>query len=211
MHTPYSLYKLVHIYIASIFYYLIVYVISFIRPTCGTQIPTGQLVGFTHQALTNQESRFSTLNFSHQALTNHTSCFSSLDFTQIWPSVPDQSQDMAQFGKIKKNSASSPNQSQITVQLTGQLVVQIPHFGLTKISPDFTIKGGLLTPFQHHPTRENLPSTTISLTTHPSHSTELTTTLIKLSSGVFLNQVFQQSLSYLVLAKGNFKHTRNLS
>jgi hypothetical protein len=44
----------------------------------------------------------------------------------------------------------------------------------------FDIKGGLLTPFQHHWTRKkNLPATTISLTTHPSHSPELTTTLIK--------------------------------
>ena len=142
MHSTYFLYKFVHIYIASIFYYLVVYVISFIwptcgtqnsnQPTCGTQIPTGQLVGFTHQALTNQESRFSTLNFSHQVLTNQMSRLSLEQSRRIQPSSSDQSQEMAQFGTIKENSASIPNQSQITVQLTGQLVVQIPHFGLTK-------------------------------------------------------------------------------
>jgi hypothetical protein len=62
----------------------------------------------------------------------------------------------------------------------------------------FNMNGGLLTPFQPQPTRKNLPATTISLNTHPSKSPELTTTLIKWSHGVFLKQVVQQSLSYLV-------------
>jgi hypothetical protein len=52
-------------------------------------------------------------------------------------------------------------------------------FHTSKNNSLFDIKGGLLTPFQPHPTRKNLPATTISLTTHPSHSPELTATLIK--------------------------------
>ena len=182
MHSTYSLYTLVHIYKASIFYYHIVYVISFIRPTCGTHIPTGQLVGLSHQVLTNHKTRLS-LEQSRR--------------TQ--PSSSDQSQDTAQFGKIKKNSVIKfwpitrhgsvwNNQGEFSINsqpITDHGSVNRPTCGSDptfwpdKISPDFTIKGGLLTPFQHHPTRKNLPATTISLTTHPSHSPELTTTLIK--------------------------------
>ena len=122
--------------------------------------------------------------FSHQVLTNHKTRLSLEQSRRIQSSSSDQLQDMVQFGTIKKNSASSPNQSQITVQFSwptcGSETTSWP-------SSYFTIKGGPPTPSQHHPTRKNVPETTISLTTHPPHSPELTTTLIKYSGGVFLS------------------------
>ena len=58
------------------------------RQTCVTQTPTGQLVGL-----------------SHQVLTNHKTLLSFEQSRRIQPSSSDQSQDISQFGTIKKNSA----------------------------------------------------------------------------------------------------------
>ncbi|PLW16362.1 hypothetical protein PCANC_20915 [Puccinia coronata f. sp. avenae] len=69
---------------------------------------------------------------------------------------------------------SSSNQSQITVQFTTSKNAS-SEITTSKNASYFNMKGGLLTPFQHHLTRKNLPETTISLTTHPSNSPELTT------------------------------------
>jgi hypothetical protein len=74
--------------------------------------------------------------------------------------------------------ASSSDQSRIMVQFITSKNAS-SQITTSKNASYFDIKGGLLTPFQPHPIRKNLPATTISLTTHPSHSPELTTTLIK--------------------------------
>jgi hypothetical protein len=87
------------------------------------------------------------------------SWFSSLNFTQIWPSVPDQSELRIQLQPI---STHGSDQSQIMVQFITSKNAS-SQITTSKNASYFDIKGGLLTPFQPHPIRKNLPAP-------PSHS-----------------------------------------